>query len=531
MRPRRLAALLALLCGVTAAWTARRADTGFPHAKHAKLFPTCLGCHAGITTGDSAAMYPAVALCARCHDGTIEKTVSWTGAAFMATNLRFSHTEHARDALQKGDTLRCATCHEQANGAGKWMAVGPPRPETCITCHTHRAPEHLAAEAKCATCHVPLAQARTLTASAIGAFPRPASHERADFLESHAPSSPEAAQSCATCHARESCERCHVNSGMLAAVNGLAPDARVASLMTGRRAVYPVPDDHRTGSWAYAHAGAARRDVASCANCHARSSCTTCHIGAGGATLIARLPLAQPGKAQGVVLRDASAQWPAAPPHTVVRPSALDVSPPPTLPASRADTGRGGARRDTAAAPRDSGGVHRVRVHWPGFVTAHGSIAATGQMTCSNCHQQSFCTSCHDGESRTQHFHPANFLARHAVEAYGRESDCARCHSPEAFCRSCHLNTGMAVRGRNLAAFHTGQPLWLLQHGQAARQSLESCVSCHQQRDCMRCHSTLGWGVNPHGPGFDARRMQSKNRLVCLECHVSDPLGGSGTTP
>ena len=168
---------------------------------------------------------------------------------------------------------------------------------------------------------------------------------------------------------------------------------------------------------------------------------------------------------------------------------------------------------------------HIVRVHPSGFATTHGTAAAAGQLTCSNCHTQGFCATCHAGEHQGRRtFHPANFLARHSVEAYGRSNDCARCHNPEAFCRTCHLNLGIAVRADRNAAYHTGQPLWLLQPGQAARQALESCASCHQQKDCMRCHSTLGWGVNPHGPGFDASRMASRNRQVCLRCHLGDPL-------
>jgi hypothetical protein len=81
--------------------------------------------------------------------------------------------------------------------------------------------------------------------------------------------------------------------------------------------------------------------------------------------------------------------------------------------------------------------------------------------------------------------------------------------------------------GRLGTGFHDAEPLWLLRHGQAARQGLESCASCHEQNQCMQCHSTLGaFKVSPHGPDFDARRAQKRNAAICLACHITDPLTG-----
>jgi hypothetical protein len=45
----------------------------------------------------------------------------------------------------------------------------------------------------------------------------------------------------------------------------------------------------------------------------------------------------------------------------------------------------------------------------------------------------------------------------------------------------------------------------------------------------MQCHSVLGaFKVSPHGRDFDARRAQKRNAAICLACHVTDPLKGSG---
>jgi hypothetical protein len=128
-------------------------------------------------------------------------------------------------------------------------------------------------------------------------------------------------------------------------------------------------------------------------------------------------------------------------------------------------------------------------------------------------------------------YHPSNFLERHATASYNRNLECSNCHETSRFCRDCHEQRGMGTTGRIQPGFHDAQPLWLLNHGKPARQGLESCASCHKQTDCMQCHSGLGsFRVSPHGPGFDAARVQSKNARLCFACHLTDPLQ-RGTTP
>jgi predicted CXXCH cytochrome family protein len=160
--------------------------------------------------------------------------------------------------------------------------------------------------------------------------------------------------------------------------------------------------------------------------------------------------------------------------------------------------------------------------HEEGFATSHGAAASLGQPDCSGCHEESTCLSCHEGQSSPS-FHPLNFLASHGPEAYGRVSDCSGCHSPEAFCRDCHVGLGFQAGGALMSTpFHDDQPVWVLSHSQAARQDLESCVSCHQQTDCLACHSaSAGWGVNPHGPGFAGDALQDRNKMLCTLCHIS----------
>lgn len=469
-----------------------RENAAFPHDKHAKLFPLCESCHSGIATGDVAASFPAEASCSTCHNGTDAKAVQWRRPTRSAGLLRFSHPEHAA----KVDTAAraCGSCHGTAGQA--MMAVKRATPESCLTCHTHRASAHLADDNRCGSCHVALTAARGLSRERIAALPKPPSHERAHFIANHAPGTADAGRSCATCHARESCSRCHLNATTQPIIAALAPDERVASLVASKEAVYPTPADHGADDFAWGHGELARGSIARCATCHARSSCTTCHTGSGGSEVIRQVPNAERGGAPGVRLE-----------HRRVREaraaellSVAEMAQPP--------------RR----APR------KVAVHDAGFRDAHRVAAGAGALNCAGCHTQRFCSDCHTGEaSSARRFHAANFAVSHATSAYGREADCASCHNAEAFCRACHTQSGLTSRGRLDVAYHNAQPQWLLQHGRAARQGLQNCTSCHVQRDCLTCHSTTGWGISPHGPGFDAAREAKRAPVMCLACHVELP--------
>ena len=504
MRRRLGAAVLLALAAATAGLAFSRTDEGrFPHARHKGLFPTCIGCHAGILEERADERFPRLQQCAGCHDGGEVARVNWDGPRLEPSNLRFSHLEHNREAnLGVDAALNCRSCHAQREDTA-FMAVQRERASLCIACHAHRATAHLV-DAECRTCHVTLAQARELSDSAIAAFRRPPSHDRPDFLQAHSVTAAESQARCSVCHARESCSRCHVNAATVPAIAALESDQRVVRLVAMRGASYPVPPGHAHPDFVYGHGSEARARAQSCGTCHTQPSCRACHTGRGASSTIAKLPRGGAGAPLGVQLRGRDPR----------------ERPAPVPAADRAMGGNGGSNgaHDTTRARLVAGQVP-VRVHPAGFLATHGPGAASGQLTCEGCHTRKFCSDCHGGEGERR-FHPANFVVRHAPEAYGRQRDCASCHNTEVFCKDCHQANGAAATGRRDVAFHNAQPLWLLQHGQAARQGLESCAGCHAQRDCMQCHSTLGWGISPHGPGFDPRRMSSRNNQTCGYCHV-----------
>lgn len=368
----------------------------FDHPKHAKLFPTCTSCHSGAATA-GAAIWPSAASCASCHDGTIQKKVAWDAPTVpRRSNLKFDHQAHARAA--KTNPPACTACHTEAGAAR--MAVRPPVTARCLDCHGLRTAHLAAPDTACATCHLPLARAVTLTRADVAEFPAPPSHQGPGWpgREGHgAASRASLSTNCATCHAQEFCYQCHAGGTPPQAIAVLASDARSTAL-----AVHRAPASHG-GNFADRHGSLASASSASCASCHVRSDCLDCH------------------------------------------------------------------RTAASSGPR---------------------------------------------------YHADGFIARHPAAAYARETSCSDCHNERSFCATCHEQSGIVAARGLRTGYHDGRPFFVSGHGGAARQSLESCVSCHTQDDCLKCHSAIqGRHLNPHGPGFDAERLRKKNGQMCTVCH------------
>jgi hypothetical protein len=451
-------------------------DSTFDHAQHARLFTTCTVCHAQMES-PGAARWPEPSACASCHDGEIERRVPWTPRAGpRASNLRFEHDEHAQELQRAGRAgAQCLDCH--AESGAPWMSLAPLAVSRCLECHEISV-EHVAApDAACATCHRPLHQAPLLTDERVRAFPAPPSHREPGFagrgghglLAYHpvgAPPRPESvAASCATCHARDFCQQCHVDGPEQPAVRALAWDAR--SLIHEAR--LETPASHGEPSFVEKHGRVVRADPRECRTCHTQENCVTCHV-------------ATP--------RVASSMFP-------------------------------------ASAERGAG-AHVVRepppTHTREFAEWHGARAAARPETCAACHAREDCLDCHRPTAArgAPGYHPADFLARHPSVAYARGSSCSDCHSPAAFCADCHAKAGLTAGSALRRGYHDAAPLFIAGHGQAARQSLESCVACHAERDCLTCHAASvrgGRGFSPHGPGFNPDRQRRKNVEVCTVCH------------
>lgn len=472
MIARALSGVLALSAVLAAAWSSgghrqgpaapRVAADTFPHARHAGLFTTCDACHAGITTGDTASFFPSPDLCAGCHNGDMARRVDWQPRPVRATNVALEHVPHVAifAGMEGGAETACQRCHAHADSV-PFMDVGRADPERCVTCHAQGATSHLTQQS-CEPCHTTLHDAAGLDVAAIRGFPRPPSHDSTWILHHQEAA---AGPTCAVCHAQQFCASCHVNAQSVEAVRKLAADDRVAAIVAGERRTYPLPPSHTDPAWAQQHGALARAGVTECANCHARESCIGCHRVQERVPALAGLPRRAGGGAFGVDL--------------------------------------------VGLKPAD---------HLPDMALRHRVLAAGGTATCSTCHRPSYCASCHDA-ARAPGFHGANFVQRHAQQAYAAEAECAACHQTQIFCRDCHRTLGRANTNAPVGRYHDRQPGWLFGHGGVARRAIETCASCHAQDFCLRCHSaTAGWRVNPHGPTFDPS-VESKNRAMCLICH------------
>ncbi len=475
MRARTFRLIVACLALVVAAVALRAASRrpAFDHAVHGKLFPlACATCHAGVAEPE-ASVWPATERCAACHDGEVAPVVAWTPPAEPPpSNLRFVHQQHA---AATADSVGCAQCH---NVGGLRSEVHRNVAAQCVDCH-QPGTEHLAvADQQCATCHLPLAEATALPVSRVRDFPAPPSHREPDFaLAGHArlasvrppDGASGVAASCATCHAQNFCLNCHVNGPEVVAIQALKPDQR--SLV--HRASFTAPPSHDAQNFAAAHGRQAQRNPASCATCHTQPSCAACHV-APAPRAVTAMHLPGPGRAPGALLE----------------------------------------RRPPAS--------HTVE-----FREGHAGEARVAARSCSSCHVREDCLACHrpdPGQPSGGNYHPAGFLTNHPSAAFARQTSCSDCHNTQQFCASCHAQAGLgASRSLGTASFHDGKAAFILGHGQAARQSLESCVSCHTERDCTACHAAIGRGFrfSPHGPGFDAERLRRRNPEMCAACHGS----------
>ncbi|MBI2795533.1 MAG: hypothetical protein HYX65_02380 [Gemmatimonadetes bacterium] len=460
--------------------------TRFPHDKHAKVFPVCTSCHAGVVDPGQS-MWPTAQGCASCHDGTVKPRITWEPRVGpRAGNRRFTHEAHgkaaaARNPADSAMMRNCAGCHTEP-GAPR-MAVRNAVVGNCLQCHGLKAPHVDNGNEVCATCHVRLTDAPSLTREWIKTFPKPQSHAAADFvLGGHGRAAkvpgrlpgehPTVAASCATCHSRNLCMSCHVNAAESPVILSLALDDR-PPVYTGTQ---PVPPTHRAAGWLGFHGRDAERSTATCSSCHSRESCFSCHVGI-PPRAVTTMPTAGPGRAPGAHLKRVP-------------------------PAS----------------------------HTSDFKERHGPQASARPATCESCHLRSTCLECHRPEgSRQARYHAQGFLTRHPASAYSREMNCSECHNPAQFCQACHQQSGLVARRRiGRTGYHDAFRGFSLGHGQAARQSLESCASCHAERDCTACHSAVGGGYrfNPHGPGFNAATAKAKNPSVCVACHGRAIPGG-----
>jgi hypothetical protein len=178
--------------------------------------------------------------------------------------------------------------------------------------------------------------------------------------------------------------------------------------------------------------------------------------------------------------------------------------------------------------------------HGPGFAKDHRQEAMQLDATCGACHDRSECVACHQGVVKPLEFHRGNYLLTHAVEARRGTPDCSACHRAQSFCVACHERSGIGNRAPGpfvgSGAFHP--PSWMNLHGREAKRNITTCASCHREDDCATCHSAEpgAMRVSPHPKDWrgsaKCKALDSKNRRMCLRCHVTrEELGCDWRAP
>jgi c(7)-type cytochrome triheme protein len=202
------------------------------------------------------------------------------------------------------------------------------------------------------------------------------------------------------------------------------------------------------------------------------------------------------------------------------------------------------------------------------FKKDHKTLVRVGAMdlSCSTCHEETFCQQCHDGASlinfgkdgymseptirftrrdspkmlNLQIAHDLNYRFTHSIDAKSKKTDCNSCHEKESFCSTCHQAGGNITQSyfkpkwhdaSNFTTFGVGSGGGL--HSDMARRDIESCASCHDVEGadpaCIRCHVDNDGVKNTNPKTHKTSYMKGEegiwhetNGAVCYTCHV-DP--------
>lgn len=191
-----------------------------------------------------------------------------------------------------------------------------------------------------------------------------------------------------------------------------------------------------------------------------------------------------------------------------------------------------GQKADNSCAKCHSGNITLSDIHPLDWRHQHGDKASSDMNYCLDCHSQNqFCLSCHFGDNTNRQIHELNFQFTHGLDAQSKNADCAKCHSRQMFCVSCHES------GNRMPLAHSTTG-WINLHGQAAKDDVENCASCHNSGDptCAEsgCHNDFDGilGTNPKIHTNDLSLFDSEqgpwhnnDDYYCYQCHISTEIG------
>lgn len=169
-------------------------------------------------------------------------------------------------------------------------------------------------------------------------------------------------------------------------------------------------------------------------------------------------------------------------------------------------------------------GRFRPDDHRLDFNTRHATASRADSAACTSCHSEDWCLDCHNNTVKPIAMHPPNYALTHAFDAQTQGGDCTgSCHVAQDFCVSCHERTGVGEFDRPPSGNRLHPEGFVSDvsspnfHGPAAQRNIVACVSCHQENNCVRCHSA----INPHPAGYTGicGAQLSRNETACITCH------------
>jgi len=178
--------------------------------------------------------------------------------------------------------------------------------------------------------------------------------------------------------------------------------------------------------------------------------------------------------------------------------------------------------------------VSLIDIHPLEWVTQHADEASLRRDWCETCHRsENYCQDCHEGDNLSGITHSLDYSLTHGLDAASKEIDCSQCHDSRQFCNECH------VRELRLPWQHS-TITWLMDHGDAARDDIENCASCHDEQDptCSRagCHVDRD-GLAGTDPAIHPQSMSRFDRsgpwhddksYFCFQCHTDSGQSGIG---
>lgn len=174
------------------------------------------------------------------------------------------------------------------------------------------------------------------------------------------------------------------------------------------------------------------------------------------------------------------------------------------------------------------------------WIRNHRALASKAGSNCAQCHDQSYCLDCHQGgginaDLTTANYgrdyipksHRSDFVTIHPIKALDNPQTCYRCHD-QKYCTACHdrFPKGSLRIKSHLMLGPNGQQYApaINEHATEARRNLQSCQSCHPEGDvCIQCHSQNGNRANPHPRNWGSIKNNLKDKAgsrVCTKCHL-----------